>query len=143
MAVAAAKQVERINEEELPALKKIVRDAANAAKHSDVRRELKRILDRIGNATAGIRADREVDISPVREAELEDRLAAAKTDSQRREAGRGLEELRRVRASAERERDELASQNAERRRRHVEKQERKKIGRLLRKLGRTKPQEGT
>ncbi len=140
---AMGRRIAQFNEEELPSLKKAVRDAANAAKDSRARAELKRLFKRIGHATSGIYTERITDISSAREAELQQLLAVAKTNSQRRKLAGQLEQLQHDRARIEKERDESAKQDDERRRQHRGKQERKRTERLLRKLGRTGPQKGT
>lgn len=142
-ALSTGREIALINEVEIPSQKRVIVDATNAAKDSRARTDLRRLLKRLGSAMSGLYTEREVDISPEREILLESRLAAAKTNSARREVSNELEQLRRNRALLEARRDEFAKRHADRRRVRSERAKNKKIERMFRKLDRTEPQEGT
>ncbi len=134
-------KIGRLRTEEIPRLIKAIRDARNLMTYFPARDLMEQLLEQLKREMAG--SVRRVDISPRREVELQAQYSASKTDTQRRAIGRELAELERNRKLGEATGigedggiDEALSKK------HREANERRKYQREVRKLKRSKSQEG-
>jgi hypothetical protein len=96
----AAKFIE-INSKLLPALRKEIWDARNLPANSNqTRMRFEQLARKIDSVVNGVETQRVANISMAREQQLQTELSAAKTNSERRNIGRQLAQVRRDRQLA-------------------------------------------